>query len=218
MRHRDDAVEKVRKRTPSPRRAAAFRRVRFSAHWPSASANRSEKSVPGEISRTSKGGMRFGDGRLAPRSVTSPSARTPSLAFNRLCRTVTTFARGSGPSRKKPTDVRARQTECVVAVFEDVKMLSTLPTTRFTASRPLLQRRAALWTTLVMSTTTWSAAKALPRASEAALPNCSTSQAWNFETPIVYLCTVMRGALRVPTLDAAASLRPNVRISSAAHV
>jgi hypothetical protein len=120
-----------------PWRAAAFRRVRFSAHWPRASANRSEKSVPGEISRTSKGGMRFGDGRRAPRSVTNPSARTPSFAFKRLCRTVTTFARGSGPSKKKPTDVLARQTACVVAVLLDVKMDSTLPTTRFTASRPL---------------------------------------------------------------------------------
>ena len=49
-----------------------------------------------------------------------------------------------------------------------------------------------------MSTTTWSAAKAFPRASEAALPNCSTSQAWNFETPILVLCTVvLREALRI---------------------
>ena len=142
--------------------------------------------------------MRFGDGRRAPRSVTSPSARTPSFAFNRLCRTVTTFARGSGPSRKKPTDVRARQTACVVAVLLDVNIDSTLPTTRFTASLPLLQRRAALCTTEVMSTTTWSAARAFPRASEAALPNFSTNQAWNLETPIVVLCTgVLREALRI---------------------
>ena len=142
--------------------------------------------------------MRFGDGLLAPRSVTSPSARTPSFALRRLCRTVTTFARGSGPSKKKPTDVLALQTACVVAVFEDVKMDSTLPTTRFTASLPLLQRRAALWTTEVMSTTTWSAARAFPRASLAALPNCSTNHAWNLETPILVLCTgVLRKALRI---------------------
>ena len=142
--------------------------------------------------------MRFGDGLRAPRSVTNPSARTPSLAFRRLCRTVTTFARGSGPSRKNPTDVLALQTAWVVVVLLDVKMLSTLPTTRFTASRPLLQRRAALCTTLVMSTTTWSAASARPRASLAAEPNCSTSQAWNLETPILVLCTgVLREALRI---------------------
>ena len=161
--------------------------------------------MPGEISRTSKGGMRFGDGLRAPRSVTNPSARTPSFALRRRCRTVTTFARGSGPSRKNPTDVRARQTACVVAVFELVKMDSTRPTTRFTASRPLLQRRAALWTTEVMSTTTWSAAKALPRASLAALPNCSTSQAWNFETPIVCLCTGVRAARFIDAARAAAA-------------
>ena len=59
-----------------------------------------------------------------------------------------------------------------------------------------------------MSTTTWSAAKARPRASLAALPNCSTNHAWNFETPIfMYVqgcCAVRCG----PTLDAAASRRP----------
>mmetsp|Transcript_8712 Transcript_8712/g.23646 ORF Transcript_8712/g.23646 Transcript_8712/m.23646 type:complete len:103 (-) Transcript_8712:32-340(-) len=49
-----------------------------------------------------------------------------------------------------------------------------------------------------MSTTTWSAAKAFPRASLAALPNCSTNQAWNFETPIVVLCSgALREALRI---------------------
>ena len=49
-----------------------------------------------------------------------------------------------------------------------------------------------------MSTTTWSAASARPRASLAAEPNCSTSQAWNLETPILVLCTgVLREALRI---------------------
>jgi len=66
-----------------------------------------------------------------------------------------TFASGSGPSRKKPTDRRAEHTACGASLFASSRMMdSTRPRTRFTASWPDLHRRAADWTTAVMSTIT----------------------------------------------------------------
>jgi hypothetical protein len=67
-----------------------------------------------------------------------------------------------------------------------------------------------------MSTTTWSAAKALPRASEAALPNCSTNHAWNFETPIVIYVQGCAARFIDAARAAAATLRPLKRADPSA--
>mmetsp|Transcript_7697 Transcript_7697/g.24211 ORF Transcript_7697/g.24211 Transcript_7697/m.24211 type:complete len:246 (+) Transcript_7697:575-1312(+) len=179
----------------------APRRARRSAQAPSASASFSANSVPGETSKTSKGlpplaswprpaDDGFGVG-------TTPSARVPSLALRRRWRTATALASGSGPSRKKPTDRRARHAACAEPWRGAEKTLSTRPTTRLTASRELLQRRAADWATLVAATTTWSAARIAPRASLMLSEKVSLSQAWNFESPMAARAGAGRTAPRV---------------------